>query len=158
MATTAAASCPAADATSWTENAAQADKPKVLGGIAPYLDVSDASAAAEFYKKAFAAQEVHRHPADESGRTFHIHLHLNGNSLMLSDPFPEFGHPTGAPQGFNLLLAVDDVDAWWNRAVEAGAEIVMPLQDMFWGDRYGQLRDPFGVRWAMGAPIRKAAS
>ena len=73
---------------------------------------------------------------------------------MLSDPFPEFGHPLKEPQGFNLLLAVDEVDAWWKRAIEAGAEIVMPLELQFWGDRYGQLRGPFGVTWAMASPGR----
>src|SRR4051812_41069287 len=78
-------------------------------------------------------------------RLIHCHLYINGASVMLSDAFPEFGHPLKEPQGFNLLLAVDDVDAWWKRAIEAGAEIVMPLELQFWGERYGQLRDPFGV-------------
>ena len=63
---------------------------------------------------------------------------------MLSDPFPEHGHPLGTPQGYSLLLPVKDIDAWWRRAVEAGAQSVMPVTEMFWGDRYGQLRDPFG--------------
>ena len=57
--------------------------------------------------------------------------------------------PLEKPQGFNLMLLVDDIDAWCKRAVDAGAEAVMPVPDMFWGDRYGQLRDPFGVIWAM---------
>jgi uncharacterized glyoxalase superfamily protein PhnB len=128
--------------------------PEVLGGVVPYLMVDGASKAAEFYERAFGAKEVARHPVDEQGRTMHIHLHLNGGSLMLSDAYPEHGHPLKAPQAFTLHLKVDDVDAWWNRAVEAGAEIVLPLQVMFWGDRYGQLRDPFGVSWSMAAPAR----
>lgn len=74
---------------------------------------------------------------------------------MLSDPYPEHGHPLEAPQAFNLLLAVEDVDAWWSRAVEAGAEVVMPLQVMFWGDRYGELRDPFGVLWSIDGPAEE---
>jgi uncharacterized glyoxalase superfamily protein PhnB len=82
----------------------------------------------------------------------HIHLHLNGGSLMLSDAYPEHGHPLQAPQAFSLLVPADDVDRAWRRAVDAGAEIVMPLQLMFWGDRYGQLRDPFGVLWALAGP------
>lgn len=129
-----------------------APMPKALGGVIPYLDVRDANAAAEFYIKAFGAKEVFRMPNDASGRTMHIHLRINGGSLMLSDPFPEHGHPTKAPQAYTLHLAVDDIDAWWARATQAGAEVVMPVDMMFWGERYGQLRDPFGVAWSMGQP------
>jgi uncharacterized glyoxalase superfamily protein PhnB len=82
----------------------------------------------------------------------HIHLYINNGSVMLGDAYPEHGYPLQAPQAFTLHLDVEDPDAWWNRAVEAGAEIVLPLQVMFWGDRYGQLRDPFGVLWSIGAP------
>lgn len=130
--------------------------PPALGGVVPYLSVDGASRAAEFYKRAFGAEEVARHPVDDQGRTMHIHLYINGGSLMLSDAYPEHGHPLQTPQAFNLLLAVEDVDAWWSRAVEAGAEIVMPLQVMFWGDRYGQLRDPFGVLWSVDGPADTA--
>jgi uncharacterized glyoxalase superfamily protein PhnB len=129
-------------------------QPEILGGLVPYLMVDGAIKAAAFYGRAFGAKEVGRHPPDEQGRTMHVHLHVNGGSLMMSDAYPEHGHPLKPPQAFNLLLRVDDVEAWWKRAVEAGAEIVMPLDDMFWGDRYGQLRDPFGVTWALAAPIR----
>ena len=132
--------------------AASQKNPQALGGVIPYLTVDGASRAAEFYNRAFGAEEVARHPVDDQGRTMHIHLHINGASLMLSDAYPEQGHPLKAPQAFSLLLAVQDVDDWWNRAVEAGAEIVMPLQLMFWGDRYGQLRDPFGVLWSVNGP------
>jgi uncharacterized glyoxalase superfamily protein PhnB len=126
--------------------------PEVLGGPVPYLQVDGAARAAEFYKRAFGAKEVFRYNVDDKGRTMHIHLHLNGGSLMLSDPYPEHGCALETPQAFTLHLKVDDIDAWWRRAVEAGATVLMPLQVMFWGDRYGQLRDPFGVRWSMGAP------
>src|SRR5690606_41149574 len=108
------------------------------------------------YKKAFAAQEVHRHPPDESGRTMHVHLYVNGGSIMLSDPYPDYGHPWKPPQGFTLHQQVEDVDEWWARAVEAGAEITLPVQRMFWGDRYGELRDPFGVAWSIGGPDKSA--
>ena len=90
----------------------------------------------------------------EDGRLIHCHLHINGGSVMMSDPFPEHGHPAQEPQAFLVHLQVEDADAWWARAVEAGAEIVMPLDVQFWGDRYGQLRDPFGVVWSIGAPVR----
>ncbi len=133
--------------------AAPVDRPRPdsPSGVAPYLTLSDASAAADFYGRAFGAVESGR-MADKSGRVMHSHLRINGGSVMLSDGFPEHGHPVQTPQAFMLHLAVDDVDAWWARAVAAGAEVVSPLQTMFWGDRYGQLRDPFGVIWSMGAP------
>jgi uncharacterized glyoxalase superfamily protein PhnB len=128
------------------------ENPAVLGGVAPYLSVDGAGRAAEFYRCAFGAQEIARHPLDWEGRTMHIHLYINGGSVMLSDPYPEHGHPLEAPQAFMLHLQVDDVDAWWSRALEAGVEVVLPLQQMFWGDRYGQVKDPFGVIWSIGAP------
>jgi len=84
----------------------------------------------------------------------HVHLYINGSSLMLSDAYPEHGHPFKTHQGFSLQLVVDDIDSWWERAVAAGVEVVMPVERMFWGDRYGQLRDPFGVLWAMNEPAR----
>ena len=129
-----------------TENPGQAP---VLGGLTPYLAVDGASKAAAFYAKAFGGVEIARYPEDDKGRTMHIHLHINGSSLMLSDPFPEHGHPLVKPQAFNLTLQIDDIDAWWKRAMDAGAEPVMPPQEMFWGGRYAQLRDPFGVLWSM---------
>lgn len=85
----------------------------------------------------------------------HVHLHINGTSVMLSDPYPEHGHPLQKPQAFTLHLPIHDVDGAWNRAVDAGAEVVAPLQVMFWGNLYGQLRDPFGVTWSMSAPVPK---
>jgi PhnB protein len=126
--------------------------PETLGGLVAYLQVEGASKASDFYVKAFGAREVFRHPVDESGRTMHIHLYVNGSSLMLSDGYPEHGCPVEKPQGYTLTLQVKDIDSWWKRAVDAGATIVMPVQDMFWGARYGQLRDPFGVLWSMNEP------
>jgi len=124
--------------------------PPVLGGVAPYLSVSSAGKAAEFYVKAFGATEAIRMPPDEKGRYLHIHLVINGGSLMLADVFPEHGHPLEKPAAFTLHLQVDDADAWFERATKAGAEAVLPVQLMFWGDRYGQVRDPFGVLWSVG--------
>jgi uncharacterized glyoxalase superfamily protein PhnB len=132
-----------------------AKNPQVKGGVTPYLTVDGATKAAEFYKKAFAAEVVAIHPPDEKGRTMHAHLYINGSSVMLSDAYPEHGHPLQAPASFNLTLQVSDVDSWFDRAAEAGCTIVLPAQDMFWGDRYGQLKDPFGVLWAINGPIGK---
>jgi PhnB protein len=129
--------------------------PPVRGGVAPYLVVPDAAKAAEFYQRAFGAEKVAHMPPDEQGRTMHIHLYINGGSVMLCDPFPDHGHPWQQPAGTTLHLQVDDVEAWWKRATEAGAEIQLPLQDMFWGDRYGQLKDPFGLTWSMGMALKR---
>jgi uncharacterized glyoxalase superfamily protein PhnB len=126
--------------------------PPALGGVVPYLSLDGAVKAAGFYEKALGAEIVGMHPPDETGRTMHVHLHLNGGSLMLSDAYPEHGHPLQPPQAFSLILPVTNIDALWARAVEAGMQVVMPLQVMFWGDRYGQLKDPYGVLWAMNAP------
>jgi PhnB protein len=130
-------------------------KAEVLGGVVPYLSVDGAAKAADFYTKAFGAKEVSRFPLDEKGRTMHIHLHINGGSLMLSDFFAEYGYPPVPHQGFTVTLPVRDIQFWWDRAVAAGATVKMPLSDMFWGDRYGQLVDPFGVMWAMNEPLAK---
>jgi PhnB protein len=111
--------------------------------------------AAEFYQKAFAAEIAVVHPPDPKGRTMHAHVYINGSSLMMSDAYPEHGHPLKEPAAFNIMLPVQDVDAWYNRAVEAGCSAIMPPADMFWGDRYGQLKDPFGVTWAINGPIKK---
>ncbi len=130
-------------------------QPPVLGGPCPYLSVSNAAQAAEFYAKALGAQEVMRMPPDDKGRYMHIHLVINGGSLMLADAFPEHGAPLEKPAAFTLHLQVPDVDAAFDKALKAGGTVVLPVQDMFWGDRYGQFRDPFGVLWSMGAPIKK---
>ncbi len=126
-----------------------APAPPVKGGLVAYLSVDGANKAAEFYQRAFNAQIADSHPEDDKGRTMHVHLYVNGASLMLSDAFPEYGHPLQAPQAFSLMLPVDDIETWWSRAIDAGAQVVMPYQKMFWGDLYGQLRDPFGVTWAL---------
>jgi uncharacterized glyoxalase superfamily protein PhnB len=114
--------------------------------------IAGAAKAADFYKRAFGAEEAYRHPLDDKGRTMHIHLYINGGSVMLSDFYPEYGPPREGAAGVQSRPAVKDVDAWWKRAVDAGCEIAMPLEKQFWGDRYGQVRDPFGVTWALFAP------
>jgi PhnB protein len=129
--------------------------PKPKGGLTPYLEVDGALKAAEFYAQAFAAEKAFAAPPDEQGRYMHIHLYVNGSSLMLVDPFPEYGHAHEPAAGYTLQLHLpaDEVDAWWQRAIDAGCTVEMPLQEMFWGDRWGSLRDPFGVLWAMNAPV-----
>lgn len=133
----------------------QFNNPPVKGGAVPYLTVNGAIKAAEFYQKAFAADVASIIPPDEKGRTMHAHLYINGSSVMFSDPFPEHGHSEQQPTAFSIMMRVDDIDAWYKRAVEAGCTAIMPPADMFWGDRYGQLKDPFGVIWALNTPIKK---
>jgi uncharacterized glyoxalase superfamily protein PhnB len=138
------------------DQASTPQQPKVLGGLTPYLGIDGATKAAAFYEKAFGARQVFAYPPDEQGRTMHIHLHVNGSSLMLGDFYPEHGHPVKSVQACTMQLHLTDenIDEWWQRAVDAGCEVTTPLQVMFWGDRWGALRDPFGVEWAMNAPVK----
>jgi uncharacterized glyoxalase superfamily protein PhnB len=132
-----------------TATKTQPAMPPVKGGVVAYLGIDGAARAAAFYEKAFGAQLVFMQPPDEKGRTMHAHVYLNGSSIMMSDFYPEHGHPVVPPQGFNLMILTDNIDADYKRAVDAGCTATQPPQDMFWGDRYGQLKDPFGVTWAM---------
>ncbi|MFS8037966.1 VOC family protein [Xanthobacter sp. AM11] len=128
--------------------------PEVKGGLTPYLTVDGAMKAADFYVRAFGAQIAAALPTDEKGRSCHVHLYVNGSSLMLSDHFPEYcPEPAAAPAGFNLTLQVGDIDAAVARAEAAGATVTMPIAEMFWGARYAQVRDPFGVVWAFNQPL-----
>jgi uncharacterized glyoxalase superfamily protein PhnB len=98
----------------------------VKGGVVAYLSVDGALKATEFYKKAFDAKVAASHPPDDKGRTMHVHLYINGSSVMLSDPYPEHGHPFVPPAGFDVTLQVDDIETWWKRAIAAGAQSVLP--------------------------------
>ncbi len=126
-------------------------------GVTPHLSVKGGRAAIAFYKQAFAAEEVMVMPADDGERLMHAHLRINGGSVMLADCFPEYngGAEMAAPSGITLHLQVDDADAWWARALQAGGGVAMPLADQFWGDRYGQVKDPFGHIWAIASPIKQ---
>jgi PhnB protein len=130
--------------------------------LSPHLVVDDAAAAIDFYVKAFDAVEVMRLPRPD-GKLVHASVRINGFLVMLNDDFPEMSDgksmtPTslgGTP--VTIHLTVPDVDASFQRAVDAGATVVMPLDDQFWGDRYGMLRDPFGHQWSLGQPVREVS-
>ena len=125
------------------------------GGVTAHLTIRDnrAAEAISFYKDAFGATEaMPPHLADDGKRIMHAHLGINGGHLMLNDDFPEYGGAATPPGSLTLHLQVPDADAAWNRAIAAGATEKMPLADQFWGDRYGQVEDPFGFRWSIGAP------
>ena len=126
----------------------------------PHLVVSNGEAAISFYEKAFGATLQMKHPAEDGKRLMHAHLRFGGGDLMLDDDFPEFGDQGAkAPTSLGgvsctIHLEVPNADAAWNRAVAAGAQIVMPLDNQFWGARYGQLKDPFGHLWSIGGPLK----
>ncbi len=127
-------------------------------GVTPHLTIGDrrGKEAVDFYKAAFGAEEaMPPHMADDGERIMHAHLRINGGSIMLNDDFPEYHGGAGKPGGVTLHLQVDDADRWFERATKAGATVTMPLADQFWGDRYGQVKDPFGHSWSIGAPSRK---
>ncbi|HEX4768476.1 MAG TPA: VOC family protein [Lichenihabitans sp.] len=126
-------------------------------GVTPFLTIADGrgSEALEFYGRAFGGDIVERNPAEDGKRLMQASLRINGGWVMLSDEFPEWmgGRVTPPPAAVTLHLQVDDADRWWARALDAGATVAMPIADQFWGDRYGQLRDPFGHTWSIGSPI-----
>ncbi len=135
----------------------------VQPAVSPMLTVSDGAAAIDFYVKAFNAEELGRVPGPDGKKLFHAALRINGALVMLNDDFPEMNEGKSAtPEALGgspvtVHLTVTDVDAKFQKAIDAGATVVMPLDDMFWGDRYGELRDPFGHLWSMGQPMREVS-
>ena len=120
--------------------------------VTAYLTVNDGARALEFYTKAFGARETDRMPGP-GGKIMHAEFRIGDSVIMLSDEFPGMSSckaPTslGGTTG-SLFLYVPDVDAAFRRAVEAGCKVIAPLTDMFWGDRFGKLEDPFGNQWSM---------
>jgi len=128
--------------------------PSPIGGLTAYINVEGASEALAFYQKAFGAEELVRLPFKDGKRLMHCCLKINDGFLMMSDCFPEMGMSREPSSNYTMHLQVDDIDAWWTRAVDAGATVTMPVQAMFWGDNFGKLRDPFGVNWSLGSPIK----
>jgi PhnB protein len=125
-----------------------------LTGVVPYINVEGASEASAFYQKAFGAKEISRMAAPDGKRLMHCRLEVNGGPLMMTDCFPEHGYEFQPSHSFTLQLVVEDGDAWWNRAVEAGCQVISPFQKMFWGDRWGQVMDPFQIRWSIDEPAK----
>jgi len=134
---------------------AESNRPAVTG-VTPYLMVRGASDASAWYQRAFGAEELMRMPEQGGTRLMHCHLRINGGDVFMCDEFPEYGASVGeGPRGMTLFLAVDDADRWFERAVQAGATERMAPADQFWGDRYGEVTDPYGYAWSMGSPIRQ---
>ena len=133
--------------------------PEGMCAVTPHLVCAGAADAIEFYKKAFAAVETARLP-DPQGKIAHAMIRIGDANVMLVDEFPEMGSLSpkalkGSP--VTLHLYVENVDATVERAVKAGAKITMPVADMFWGDRYGRLVDPFGHHWSVATHIREVS-
>jgi PhnB protein len=131
--------------------------PQGFRSVTPYLTVNDGPSAMEFYKKAFGAREVMRMPAP-GGKLGHAEFRIGDSIVMLSDEFPgmstekapsSLGGTTGS-----LMVYVPNVDAAFKRAVDAGCKSLVPPTDMFWGDRFGKLADPYGNHWGLATHTR----
>lgn len=128
--------------------------------LVPHLVVDDAAAALDFYAKAFDAVEMARIPGPE-GKLIHAAFQINGFMVFVNDDFPEFCEgksSTPAALGgtsVTLHLHGPDVEGRFQRALDAGAAVVSPLEDQFWGDRYGVVRDPFGHQWSLAETVRE---
>ncbi|NWG45505.1 MAG: VOC family protein [Alphaproteobacteria bacterium] len=128
--------------------------------LSPHLVCRDAKAAIAFYGRAFGAETLMSLDAPD-GTLLHGCVRINGSSVMLVDENPVWG--ALSPKALNgtpvtIHLMVDDVDGWIERAHAAGARIVMPAEDMFWGDRYGIVEDPFGHHWSIATPVRRMSA
>jgi PhnB protein len=129
--------------------------PEGFHSLNAYVAVDDAAAAIDFYKRAFGAKERSRLPGPD-GKIGHAELEIGDSILMLSDPFPQSSYSAPKALGgtsVGLLLYTEDVDALVQRAVDAGGSISMEVQDMFWGDRFGQVTDPFGHVWQVATHV-----
>jgi uncharacterized glyoxalase superfamily protein PhnB len=130
--------------------------PEGMHSVTPHLVCAGAAEAIEFYKKAFGAVEQARLPGPQ-GKLMHAMIRIGDSAVMLVDEMPEWGAlGPKALKGSSVTihLYVDDADAFVARAVKAGAKVTMPVADMFWGDRYGKLEDPFGHHWSIGTHMR----
>jgi PhnB protein len=132
--------------------------PEGFHSLTPYITCRDAAAAIEFYKNALGATEVVRMPGPD-GRVMHAELQIGDSRLMLNDEIPGMAAapiPTAVPSS-SVFLYTEDVDALFERAVQAGAHVDMPVSNMFWGDRFGKFTDPFGHHWGVATHVEEVA-
>jgi uncharacterized glyoxalase superfamily protein PhnB len=125
--------------------------------VTPAIIVRGAARAIDFYKRAFGAEEISRMKAPD-GSVAHAEIRIGDSVIMLGDENPDWG--TSAPETLkgvtgSLHIYVDDADAAFNRAVKAGATVSAPMEDAFWGDRYGKITDPFGHQWGIATRTRE---
>jgi uncharacterized glyoxalase superfamily protein PhnB len=134
--------------------------PEGFRTVTPTLTVHAAAEAIEFYVRAFGATEIDRATSPDGSKIMHATIQIGDSRLMLNDEFPEMNCKGplalgGAPAG--MFLYVEDADALFDRAVAAGATVVMPLADMFWGDRFGTVTDPYGHVWSIATRKREVS-
>src|SRR5262245_24592758 len=130
--------------------------PEGFHTLTPHLVVKDCAAALAFYAKALGASELRRHPGP-GGKIIHAEMKIGDSVFFLNDEFPEMGARGPLSIGgtpVTLHLFVENCDALFNRAVAAGATVIMPLADQFWGDRYGIVKDPFGHHWSIATHVK----
>jgi PhnB protein len=130
--------------------------PEGIHTITPHIVVRDAGRAAEWYAEALGAEERSRVPLP-GGKLMQVELWFGDSALMVADEFPEMDVVSPLSIGGTatvLHVSTNDVDTLWNRVTAAGAEILQPLSETFWGDRYGQVRDPFGHKWGLAQHVR----
>ncbi len=131
--------------------------PEGFNTLTPHLTVSNAAAAIAFYQKAFGATEMGRMNMPNTDKVMHAALRIGNSMLMLNDEFPEMGCTGPGNDGrgaVTIHLYVEDADAVFQQALDAGATVKMPIGDMFWGDRYGIVADPFGHHWSIATHTR----
>lgn len=130
--------------------------PRGFHTVTPYLVIDGAAQALEFYKKAFGAKELERQPVP-GGKLMHARVKIGDSIVMMSDEFPGSGAKAPSNIGTStvtLHIYAKNVDKLWQQALDAGAKSTMPLDNQFWGERYGQLSDPFGHRWSISARVK----
>ena len=123
--------------------------PKGFSSVTPHLVIKDCAKAIDFYKKALGAKELYR-SLMPNGRVMHAMIQIGNSFVMMADEFPDMGSVGPTTLGgtsTSLHIYTEDADALYKQAIDAGATPIMPIADMFWGDRYGQIKDPFGHRW-----------
>ncbi len=128
--------------------------------VTTHLIAKGAGAAIDFYKKAFGAEELMRIPGPDGKSVMHAEMKIGNSIVMIADEFPDYGcvgPKTLGGSPVTIHLYVSDVDAAYKKAVDAGATASMPVTDMFWGDRYGKLTDPFGHHWSVATHVEDVA-
>src|SRR5919199_1370369 len=127
--------------------------------VTPYLTVNNGSEAIEFYKKAFNAEELVRETISD-GKILHARMRIGDSIMRLSDEFPGSPHKSPVSLGattVTLHIYTENVDGLWQQAIQAGAKVALPLDNQFWGERYGVLVDPFGHQWSMSMAIKMSS-
>jgi PhnB protein len=131
--------------------------PQGFHTVTPHLTVRGGAEMIEFYKKAFGAKELRRSVAPDGKLLLHAELQIGDSRVLLNDEFPQMGAKSPLELNFSpvtIHLFVEDVDSLYQQAIDAGAKVVMPLADQFWGDRYGIIQDPSGHHWSLASHIR----